>query len=230
MVPDLRSLVKWQIRHLSVRIRPVSTPPSTAPLLGEPLPIELMNTIWADRNGVHEALGSPTDAATWLWAVESREDAPLPGLGPWIEQAPQRDLERLHRDLRALRDAGRRLAARRTHDDRPAAQTALEAAQALSTVNQYAASAHSWPVLEWSDREAPRTRVASESTAGSAFIAGLARATVTLLTGENGDALRACQAPGCVLYFLKQHPRREWCSAACGNRARQARHYRRHRG
>jgi hypothetical protein len=41
--------------------------------------------------------------------------------------------------------------------------------------------------------------------------------------------LRACQAPGCVLYFVKDHPRREWCSTACGNRARAARHYRRHR-
>ncbi|WP_225993278.1 CGNR zinc finger domain-containing protein [Actinomadura rudentiformis] len=41
--------------------------------------------------------------------------------------------------------------------------------------------------------------------------------------------LRACLAPGCVLYFLKNHPRREWCTAACGNRARGARHYRRHR-
>jgi hypothetical protein len=37
--------------------------------------------------------------------------------------------------------------------------------------------------------------------------------------------LRACGAPGCVLMFLKDHPRREWCSNACGNRARQARHY-----
>ena len=29
----------------------------------------------------------------------------------------------------------------------------------------------------------------------------------------------------CVQYFVKDHPRREWCSAACGNRARVARHY-----
>jgi len=28
---------------------------------------------------------------------------------------------------------------------------------------------------------------------------------------------------------VKNHPRREWCSAACGNRVRAARHYRRHR-
>src|SRR6266851_2221676 len=42
---------------------------------------------------------------------------------------------------------------------------------------------------------------------------------------DRGDQLRACHAPGCVLYFVKSHPRREWCSVACGNRARAARHY-----
>jgi predicted RNA-binding Zn ribbon-like protein len=43
------------------------------------------------------------------------------------------------------------------------------------------------------------------------------------------EALRACHALGCVLLFLKDHPRREWWCNACGNRARQARHYaRRH--
>ncbi|HEY3005705.1 MAG TPA: CGNR zinc finger domain-containing protein [Kribbellaceae bacterium] len=39
---------------------------------------------------------------------------------------------------------------------------------------------------------------------------------------------RACYAPGRVLYFVTGHPRREWCSTACGNRARAARHYARH--
>jgi predicted RNA-binding Zn ribbon-like protein len=33
-----------------------------------------------------------------------------------------------------------------------------------------------------------------------------------------------------VLYFVKTHPRREWCSVACGNRVRAARHYQRGRG
>ncbi|MFD2356647.1 CGNR zinc finger domain-containing protein [Nonomuraea ferruginea] len=28
-----------------------------------------------------------------------------------------------------------------------------------------------------------------------------------------------------MLYFLRDTPRREWCSAGCGNRARAARHY-----
>ncbi len=61
-------------------------------------------------------------------------------------------------------------------------------------------------------------------------IAALAADAIELLTGPHRDDLRACQAPGCVLMFLKRHPRREWCSNACGNRARQARHYRRSRG
>jgi CGNR zinc finger len=36
-------------------------------------------------------------------------------------------------------------------------------------------------------------------------------------------------APRCVLISLKNHPRRTWCSTACGTRARQARHYARKR-
>jgi predicted RNA-binding Zn ribbon-like protein len=48
--------------------------------------------------------------------------------------------------------------------------------------------------------------------------------------GQLQPDLRACGAPGCVLMFVKDHPRREWCSVACGNRARQARLTARRRG
>jgi predicted RNA-binding Zn ribbon-like protein len=61
-------------------------------------------------------------------------------------------------------------------------------------------------------------------------LAAFATDAIDLLTGPHRQDLRACGAPGCVLLFLKDHPRREWCSAACGNRARQARHYARTRG
>nr|WP_083986585.1 CGNR zinc finger domain-containing protein [Frankia sp. EI5c] len=50
-----------------------------------------------------------------------------------------------------------------------------------------------------------------------------------MLGGGSGAAPRSCAAPGCPLFFVKHHPRREWCSAACGNRARVARHYARQR-
>jgi predicted RNA-binding Zn ribbon-like protein len=63
----------------------------------------------------------------------------------------------------------------------------------------------------------------------AAALSLLAVESIDLLTGAAAGSLRACHAPGCVLYFVKDHPRREWCSTACGNRARAARHYRRHR-
>jgi len=69
-----------------------------------------------------------------------------------------------------------------------------------------------------------------EDTAASPATTALAKVAndaVHLLTGPDAPWLRACQAPGCVLYFLKTHPRRERCSEACGNRTRAARHYQR---
>ncbi|MFE9682238.1 CGNR zinc finger domain-containing protein [Streptomyces sp. NPDC006285] len=30
-------------------------------------------------------------------------------------------------------------------------------------------------------------------------------------------------------YFLQDHPRQEWCTPSCGNRARVARHHERHK-
>ncbi|WP_351234979.1 CGNR zinc finger domain-containing protein, partial [Streptomyces sp. NPDC002133] len=62
-----------------------------------------------------------------------------------------------------------------------------------------------------------------------ALAAALARAAIALLTGPDRARLRACHAPRCVRYFLKEHPRQEWCKPSCGNRARVARHHERHR-
>jgi predicted RNA-binding Zn ribbon-like protein len=61
----------------------------------------------------------------------------------------------------------------------------------------------------------------------TAGLAGVAEDAIQLLAGDDAASLRACHAPGCVLYFVKTHPRRQWCSVACGNRARAARHYQR---
>jgi predicted RNA-binding Zn ribbon-like protein len=61
-----------------------------------------------------------------------------------------------------------------------------------------------------------------------AVLSRIAEQGVELFTGPRRASLRACHAPGCVLYFVRDHPRREWCSAGCGNRARVARHYQRH--
>jgi predicted RNA-binding Zn ribbon-like protein len=157
-----------------------------APRLDQGPTVDLLNTLWADRAGVHDELA---------------------------EADP----------LRELRDALRVLAADRTADPRPvAAGHRRRVAEAVATLNDVSALAPSWPVLadgavETACDAAPEQRRLGEPAAEAVrFFA-------------SDPELRACLAPGCVLYFVKDHPRRAWCSTACGNRVRAARHYARHR-
>ncbi|WP_405393054.1 CGNR zinc finger domain-containing protein [Streptomyces sp. NBC_01102] len=71
----------------------------------------------------------------------------------------------------------------------------------------------------------------SEDDPRRAALARIAAEAVALFAGAGTGAelLRACPAPGCVLYFVKSHSRREWCTVGCGNRVRVARHSRRGR-
>jgi predicted RNA-binding Zn ribbon-like protein len=92
-------------------------------------------------------------------------------------------------------------------------------------INEAASAGPSWPVLSASFEIEEQTTCDALDTAR----ATIARATMELLAGPLRPELRACGAPGCVKFFVKDHPRREWCCDHCGNRARAARHYRRHR-
>jgi predicted RNA-binding Zn ribbon-like protein len=176
-------------------------------VLGEPVAVELMNTIWADREGVHDVLVDADGLAGWLSAVN------LAGDGDLVDE------------FRRLRDALRFLAAAATGDTRPAAASPTQGIEAaVAAVNASCAYAPSWSEMEW-----PRKRVTKSAHSGAiAELSTIAEQAIALFTGEARDKLRACHAPGCVLYFIRDHPRREWCSAGCGNRARVARHYKRH--
>jgi predicted RNA-binding Zn ribbon-like protein len=199
---------------------------TSAPFLGEPLPVELMNTIWADRDGVHDSLADPDEALAWLLAVASRIERPIDDDLALVQAG---DRAPIARSLRRLRDALRRLAAGATRDDRPAAASPTRDIEAAAAeLNRAAAAAPRWSAIELAEGANPRRVTRSAKPAPEAAISQIADAAITLLTGPEREALRACHAPGCVLYFVKQHPRREWCSAACGNRARVARHYQRH--
>jgi len=158
-----------------------------SPRLDQGPTVDLLNTVWADRSGVHDDLSGETDA------------------------------------LRELRDAVRVLAADRTDDPRPVAAGHQErVAAAVATLNAAAAQAPGWPTLvdgrlEWTSSARGEARRLGE----------LAGEAVRFLADD--PELRACLAPGCVLYFVKDHPRRAWCSTSCGNRERAARHYARRR-
>lgn len=176
----------------------------------EPVPVRLMATIWADTDGVHDDFAAPSDLDDWLDAI---------GVARHGITATRDEFLRAH----ALRDSVRRLAALVTGDERSAAVSAVpDVVQAIETVN---ATARETPVLQLTLREGNLDF--SPETAASPVTGALAEvaAEAQQLLGPNNSVLRACHAPGCVLYFAKTHPRREWCSVACGNRARAARHY-----
>jgi predicted RNA-binding Zn ribbon-like protein len=187
-----------------------------APLLyeTEPLSVRLMNTIWADRRGGHDVLDSLSDFR--LWAERC-------GVAGGTELG---DADRAR--ARSLRDSLRRLAAAATDDDRaPAVDLSVSLDAARGVVNDHLSGQRS--VLR---QEGPGGFALDWECPVTGFDEVLARAAregAELVSGIAAGELRACHGPRCVLYFVKEGARREWCSSVCGNRARVARHYRRSR-
>jgi predicted RNA-binding Zn ribbon-like protein len=181
----------------------------------EPRPVRLMNTIWADRSGVHDAL--TTTGRLGLWARRCGIETPGP-LGDG-------DLLR----ARELRDALRRITAAAVGDERPAAVAAgLTVEDALATLNDITGSCA--PELRRGDGHGFHRGWRFGAGGFERELAAIALEAADLLSEGPEIRLGACYGPGCVLYFHRSHPRRGWCSAVCGNRARVARHYRRHAG
>ena len=180
----------------------------------EPAPVRLMNTVWADRTGVHDALTSADDLRILL---SDTGVSPIGGI-----RVTAGHLE----SARRLRDGLRRVAATVTDDDRSRAGTGITEVDALDAINDAMAAVP--------DRRLRRVAGgwelgAADSGTVESTLGGIAREGAELVVDPAGP-LRACHAPGCVLYFVRHHPRRAWCSISCGNRARAARHYRRLRG
>ncbi|MCB0923409.1 MAG: ABATE domain-containing protein [Mycobacterium sp.] len=172
-----------------------------------------MNTIWADTRGVHDEL---TDAAAlhgWLRAATDYDSTESPSQAEF-------------NDALLLRNSLRRLAAHSTADGRQNAQSPVtEVHDAVGAVNALLAD-RPRTELTLHDGQLQAVDKQRASPCRSA-LAELGHDALELLTGPTAVNLRACNAPHCVLYFVKSHPRREWCSEACGNRARAARHYQR---
>lgn len=194
---------------------PAGESAATGPLLGEPLPVELANTTHAVRGRVRDGLRTADQLARWLRGVGDRLPFPL----------TDADLHSVTPDqlaaARELRDTLRELAA-------AAVAGAVPAPEAVDRLNRHVRTAPAWRELRWT-AGTPRTAVVGDAPPVTAVLSAVAQAAVDLFAGPRSADLRACHAPGCVLFFVKDHPRRAWCSAGCGNRARAARHYARTR-
>jgi predicted RNA-binding Zn ribbon-like protein len=196
---------------------------TSATLLGEPLPVELMNTVGVGHDGLADALEDDAGAAAWLRAVAVRVGAEAGTATGLLDEDAVRPAAGA---LRQLRDALRRLAAEVTGDPRPPATAPeLTRPEAIIALN---ALAKTWPELVWPDGGHPSSAYRAGGSAAGLAVELIAHQGVELFTGPERDRLRPCLAPNCLLFFVKDHARREWCSPGCGNRARVARHYQRH--
>lgn len=180
-----------------------------APILGEPPALELGNTAYAVRGRPRDGLQTAEHLAAWLRDMRPR-------LAVHLTDDDLRDVTETDLSLaRELRDTIRALADAAVNGRAPAAAT-------VDTLNRHARETPRWRELRIADE--PDVVVRGEGRSVATALAALAEDAVSLFGGPLAADVRACQGPGCVLFFVRS-PRREWCSAGCGNRARAARHY-----
>ncbi|QNP61857.1 CGNR zinc finger domain-containing protein [Streptomyces genisteinicus] len=193
------------------------------------------------HGGVADDLAGTGDLASWIG--EHADGLGEAAAGTAVD-------EHVLAAVRDLRTAVRSLFARAVRPGAPSRADEgrlLPADAATARLNAAAAAVPVVPVLRWPDDGEPvaallpaHARSAGAPAAGPTAPRGpggadgpltavLARAAIDFLTGPDRTRLRACHAPRCVRYFVKDHPRQEWCKPACGNRARVARHHERHR-
>ncbi|WP_330350748.1 CGNR zinc finger domain-containing protein [Streptomyces sp. NBC_00582] len=186
------------------------------------LALDLALTVRHDGDGgIADDLADPSGLTAW---VRARPDL-LPGA-----HAYRADTDALTA-VRELRTAVRTLFAHAVRPGEPSpadAHRLLPLPEALRRLNTAAELTPTVPVLHWTEDTAPVLE-RRPAQGDAAITALLAQAAITFLTGPDRPRLRACHAPRCVRYFLKDHPRQEWCKPSCGNRARVARHAERHK-
>jgi predicted RNA-binding Zn ribbon-like protein len=184
------------------------------PLRQEPLAIELYNTLYAIRGEMRDGLAEPESAISFLRALGPRLDPRQP---PDPCEVPLGELVALRETIRS--------ALRAVIDGRRPEVDILE------RLNRTAVRAPmSWRAEARGDDWPIAVVYRHDASPGDIVLAAFAADAIGLVASCGRDKLRACTAPGCVLVYSQEDPRRQWCSNACGNRARQARHYLRSHG
>ncbi|WP_031523458.1 ABATE domain-containing protein [Streptomyces sp. NRRL F-5123] len=202
------------------------------------LALDLAVTIRHDgHGGVADDLAEPAGLTRWVRAHADALGADLAAGGgataPFAAEDFTADAAALAAAVE-VRTALRALFARAV---RPGAASSADegrlppAGQALERLNAAAALVPYAPRLEWpADGPATAARAAARTPRAADLVAAaLARHAIAFLAGPDRERLRACPAPRCVRYFVKEHTRQEWCKPSCGNRARVARHAARQR-
>lgn len=179
----------------------MTLPPDPRPLLGEPLPLDLLDTHWIEGGELQDLLATVEGTGIWLRSAALDD-----------ELRPRRVDGDLREALCATRAA---IAAVAEHPDD---------ASARERFNAVLARGHRAVSLE---SDGPRSVVVVDDPAWR--IGWLAAETYLDLVTRVPDRIRQCTHPQCVLWYLdtSRSGTRRWCSMAiCGNRAKAQRHQR----
>jgi predicted RNA-binding Zn ribbon-like protein len=180
---------------------------------GEPLAIELADTVVMVGEPPTDLLNDE-EACRRFWELQASrlpEGWGVPSLAA---------TRRLRDAIRQLLDAAL-LGQRRGAVDRAA----------LQTVNSMSSRAQTISEVRLVEKELRRVETWKAKTPGDLAIAAAARSAIAILTEPaEHQRLRRCTNPNCSMLFINGDSRRRWCTPnICGNRARVARHYQRHR-
>ncbi len=172
--------------------------------LGDPLAIDVANTVRRRGWRYIELITQPADLRAWLDHERGRLAIPAEVDTVMVSRFL------LIRDqvLRVLRTA--------------AGGTALPAAD-VHAINELAATA---PTVRLLGAEPGQhfTRPVTQADPATRLSADIAAATIDLLTGPDTDAIALCDAPGCGQLYLRGRPNQQWCNPHCGTRTRSQRH------
>ena len=192
-----------------------TTPALPSVLLTEPPALDLVNT--------HLYL---TDPGAWMDVLDDREqrDAWLGAVAPRLGLGAD--------DATLTDDAADALKAVREHAAaavEPARHGRRPPARALAGLNEAVRAAPATVHARW-DGDAVTAETRRAGSLPARLAATFAEETVELLAGPGILDVRRCDSPACVMLFLPRNPRRRWCTPnICGNRARVARYYLRHK-
>ncbi len=184
--------------------------------LGDPLAVDVANTVRRRGWRYRELITSPADLRGWLDREQGRLTMP-----PQVDQAlVTRFLAARDPILRVLRAAAADFPA--AHVPPAAAPERLPTAD-VDAINQLAAAA---PAIRLLGARPGQYRAQPVTAADPAtrLCAELAAAAIDLLTGPDAAALALCDAPGCGQLYLRGRPNQQWCDPHCGTRARAQRH------
>lgn len=166
-----------------------------------PLAVDLADTVRVVGTEDVELLVDEKDLETWV-TVEVLRFPSVAGARGRLSEVVQ------------LRDAVRELLLAHVRDTPPPRQ-------ALDLVNEASRRGPTFPMI---NTKGEREVFELSQDSYDVFAAEVARSTIAVLSDEAGKALAICGAPSCGMFFEPANRRQRWCSQACGNRARVARH------